>query len=286
MQKQSTLESRKRTSVFKCDKCDYSCESAPDLKKNQDSHKVVSGHFKCDDCGREFNEEWKKNAHVKIHTKFDCNQCGKTFKYSETMRKHERIVHEKAILYCHYFNNQLPCPFDTECIFLHEDADNCKYGILCERMLCMFKHAHNVKEMHANECVTVVDDMETIIVNVNEEETIEVDANVEDILTVNYNNEEIIVDIHEENIVVINTSDELLVKDIDSLATASLQHVNVNIDIFKCSICDFASARKSDLKDHKTTIHNWCFICFSSYTNQEYLKKHFKRAHSKKMNSS
>ena len=141
-------------------------------------------------------------------------------------------------------------------------------------MLCMFKHAHNVKEMHANECVA--DDMETIIVNVNEEETIEVDSKVEDIVTVDYNNEEIVVDIHEENIVVTNTSDELLVK-------ASLQLGNVNKDIFKCSICDFASARKNDLKDHKTTIHKWCFICFSSYMNQDHLKKHFKRAHSKKI---
>ena len=131
----------------------------------------------------------------------------------------------------------------------------------------MFKHAHNVDKMNDNECVIVVNEIEAIIVDVNEEETIELGANVEDIFTVNCNNEEIVVDIHEENIVVTNTSDELLVKDIDSLATASLQHVNVNIDIFKCSICDFASARKSDLKDHKTTIHNWCFICFSSYTN-------------------
>ena len=120
--------------------------------------------------------------------------------------------------------------------------------------------------MHASECVTVADDMETIIVNVNEEETIEVDAKVEVIVTVDYNNEEIVVDIYEENIVDTKTSDELLV-------TASLQLVNMNKDIFKCSICDFASARKNDLKDHKTRIHNWCFICFSSYTNQYHLKK-------------
>ena len=32
------------------------------------------------------------------------------------------------------------CPFDKECVFLHEDADNCKYGESCERILCMFKH--------------------------------------------------------------------------------------------------------------------------------------------------
>ena len=50
---------------------------------------------------------------------------------------------------------------------------------------------------------------------------------------------------------------------------------------FKCRMCDFASARKTDLKNHKKTIHHWCFICFSSYTSQENLKDQFCNDHIK-----
>ena len=32
------------------------------------------------------------------------------------------------------------CPFGEECIFLHEVSRKCKYGKLCERLKCMFKH--------------------------------------------------------------------------------------------------------------------------------------------------
>ena len=52
-------------------------------------------------------------------------------------------------------------------------------------------------------------------------------------------------------------------------------------DIYKCKICDYATKRKGYFNDHKTTSHNWCFICYSSYTSQDDLKKHFKKSHSK-----
>ena len=51
-----------------------------------------------------------------------------------------KITHEDTKLYCHYFNNEKICPFDKDCIFLHENSTECKYGKLCERMNCMYKH--------------------------------------------------------------------------------------------------------------------------------------------------
>ena len=50
---------------------------------------------------------------------------------------------------------------------------------------------------------------------------------------------------------------------------------------FKCKMCDFAAARKISLRDHKKTSHNWCFICFSTFTSQDGLKDHFYKEHSK-----
>ena len=49
---------------------------------------------------------------------------------------------------------------------------------------------------------------------------------------------------------------------------------------FKCGMCDFASARKSDLIDHRISSHNWCNICFSSFVFQESLQNHIKKMHS------
>ena len=96
--------------------------------------------FECDDCKRCFDEEWKLSGHLKSHKKYACNKCDKTFKWQDVMEKHVRISHENVKLFCHYFNNGLECPYNDECIFVHEDSEVCKYGAMCERNNCMYKH--------------------------------------------------------------------------------------------------------------------------------------------------
>ena len=76
----------------------------------------------------------------KNHKKYSCDQCDKTFKYEDTKEKHIKISHENLKIYCHYYNNEKECPFDDDCVYLHEDSVDCKYGDLCERDMCMFKH--------------------------------------------------------------------------------------------------------------------------------------------------
>ena len=57
---------------------------------------------------------------------------------------------------------------------------------------------------------------------------------------------------------------------------------NSKEELFKCDKCDFASARKDDINDHKESYHNWCSTCLSSFVFQESLKKHIKKEHSEK----
>ena len=77
--------------------------------------------------------------------KYKCEACDKTFKYLEIKKKHVLIQHENTKLYCHFYNNQKTCPYEDECIFLHEDAKFCKYDQLCERNFCMYKHKSNAE---------------------------------------------------------------------------------------------------------------------------------------------
>ena len=55
-------------------------------------------------------------------------------------KKHREAAHENIELFCHYFNNDRDCPFEENCIYIHEEAGNCKYGNNCEKTMCMFKH--------------------------------------------------------------------------------------------------------------------------------------------------
>ena len=56
-------------------------------------------------------------------------------------------------------------------------------------------------------------------------------------------------------------------------------------ELFKCEICDFASARKEIIENHKELIHNWCPQCYSSFTTQNKLRIHIKKIHIKKIHS-
>ena len=52
----------KRNKILRCEKCDNFVESLTDLKDHKE-HRVNSDTFMCDQCDKEFNEEWKLCAH-------------------------------------------------------------------------------------------------------------------------------------------------------------------------------------------------------------------------------
>ena len=42
-------------------------------------------------------------------------------------------------------------PYNEKCIFLHEKSPNCKSGVECEFLLCMFKHEINLENIDIEE---------------------------------------------------------------------------------------------------------------------------------------
>ena len=78
----------------------------------------------------------------------------KTFKYEDSKQKYIKIEHENFKWYCHFYNNNnTECPHKNECVFLHEESEQCRYQNLCERQFCMYKHEENVdtEDDHENE---------------------------------------------------------------------------------------------------------------------------------------
>ena len=198
------------------------------MKEKENTHTT----FKCLYCKKEFNEEWKKQAHMKIHKKYPCNLCDKTFKYLDIMKKHVLIVHEKAKLYCHFYNNRKTCPYDAECVFLHENSKLCKYGSMCDRNYCMFKHETNAEEKLENIHVDKDTNPNGISENEFENEVIE------DILSVDEasdaQNERPTQYFEKANMTFTNPSQ------VDKSSSDGL---------FKCDKCGFASSRKDIIEN-------------------------------------
>ena len=52
---------------------------------------------------------------------------------------HQHI--HKHNIYCHYFNNDQICPFESQgCWFKHQESPECRYSSFCQRRLCGYKH--------------------------------------------------------------------------------------------------------------------------------------------------
>jgi hypothetical protein len=148
--------------------------------------------------------------------------------------------------------------------FLHEDSEICKYGKLCERMLCMFKH-EEIEENCEN-----VERYETLY-SVNDETSA-----IEEVNDVNEDEPIKIVDIvDEDDAEKGNDTTFINPSQTDKLLSAKPK-------VFKCEICDFECSRKNLLDDHKGAAHNWCTLCYSSFKSQEKLNNHKKKKHTDK----
>ena len=119
---------------------------------------------------------------------------------------------------------------------------------------------------------------------VNEEEHVNVEENVIDEENV-YEDE----NVNDENLSkIINIDENDEAENLDNLITNSTfinpsQFEQSSSGLFFiCDKCDFVSSRKSSIKEHKETTHNWCTICLSTFKTQEELKNHRKDLHGDK----
>ena len=196
------------------------------------------------------------SAHLKSHKKYACNQCDKTFKWEDVLKKHVRISHENVKLFCHYFNNGLECPYNDECIFIHEDSEVCKYGAMCERNNCMYKHKEENDEN---------DELE-----INEE---------------NY--------VGESDKTFVNpflsNSQEFLVEDQEQDAeenseTKSLDNEKNVEESFKCDHCAFQTTDSKRFKRHQFEIHSVkgkyvCIECHEEFFSRKQFNSHKETLH-------
>ena len=60
-----------------------------------------------------------------------CPFCEIFFNFEDILKKHITIAHEGTKLYCHFLYNGKNCPFESDCIFLHQNSTQCRYGQLC-----------------------------------------------------------------------------------------------------------------------------------------------------------
>ena len=113
------------------------------VNKVEPASKSDTKGTKCMHCDETFSRNCELESHIeKEHEsaqKHECNICGKTFILKWRMRKHMG-GHEDVTKCCHYFNNNLPCPYEhIGCMFQHKSAGKCKAST-CTRHLCQFEH--------------------------------------------------------------------------------------------------------------------------------------------------
>ena len=119
------------TEQFKCRKCEKTFDSRKILKKH--IAEVHAEKIKCKSCDETFLRKCDLEVHIKAEhemtEKYKCKQCEKTFFLKWRLLKHQSNHSNLVINMCHYFNNNLACPFEEiGCMFAHEVSEICKFG--------------------------------------------------------------------------------------------------------------------------------------------------------------
>ena len=101
---------------------------------------------------------------------------------------------------------------------------------------------------------------------------------------VNVDDDSVDVDIdkQEENNQVSGNTDMLNVNDTiddhENIENELLDNAH-SFNEYKCLTCGFKTNAKDGIKKHKLSVHNWCSLCFSSFSNQDKLNNHISKQH-------
>ena len=125
---------------FQCIKCNLKFESTRELEKHKKSSSACQAKFECDQCDLTYTSEMQLNRHKKKHGEFPCEKCDREYNFEGVLEKHIDVVHKSMKIFCHFYNNNKECPYEEQCIYAHEESNDCMFGNDCERIMCMFKH--------------------------------------------------------------------------------------------------------------------------------------------------
>ena len=128
---------------FECRKYDKKFQSYATPKKHVSKDHPLS--INCKTCKDSFSRICDLEVHIKTKhetlTDYKCDQCDKTFVLKWRLRKHEENHKRTVFKRCHYFNNNIACPFeDLGCMFSHELSGACKFDKKCSTKLCSYQH--------------------------------------------------------------------------------------------------------------------------------------------------
>ena len=109
--------------------------------------KVSKGKVKkheCDICDSTFDSNYNLEVHISSHQEVipvKCDSCEQTFFSNWRLKIHKRGHQKEKKRSCHYYNNQLECPFEkVGCKFDHRLSRKCKFGSECQILKCQFRH--------------------------------------------------------------------------------------------------------------------------------------------------
>ena len=115
-----------------------STENIKVLTKNSTSKNT------CQYCEIKFESNYKLETHLMTHQEANivkCDSCEKSFFSTWRLKVHKKGHGKQRKRCCHYFNNQIECPFEKiGCKFEHIPSNKCRFGSQCEKPKCQFQH--------------------------------------------------------------------------------------------------------------------------------------------------
>ena len=98
----------------------------------------------CEFCNETFGSNYNLEIHITTHQEaiaVKCDSCEKSFYSKWRLQVYERGHQKVKKRRCHYYNNQLECPFEMiGCKFDHRLSTECKFGSKCQTNKCQFRH--------------------------------------------------------------------------------------------------------------------------------------------------
>ena len=289
---------------FPCKKCSSIFTDKATMKTHtREKHET---RIKCKLCEETFDQTFKLELHLKTHEMetFKCERCDKTFHLKWRLEKHKKGHEMVNVKFCHYFNNEKPCPYEEiGCMYMHTKSEACRFQKFCKNKLCQFQHSDKETRNSTNfENDQVEDANSDISVTENKEinENLDVSSQLtklgrisckicfkwlkdeNDVNNHMINQHKTNATVEGQNVFDLESDDEeeeeedlecddcgKVLDDFDSY----IEHRGIGDCVVYCDKCDKTFKEEVDLKKHK---EKHCSICGKEFSSVNVLKLHQK----------